>query len=262
MLEPGDSVEFSFWEAGCMIWVGSLPAYESFCQAWFQLENNVIKTDPKTIASLILEEKAIMPLPLYQDDGYYTRVIFRDMNERELEDWTGRATWQLNLPTGQLVVSGVVDADLDVSSLAEVGTDGCLQLYLDVPPGEYQVTIYAYPPGDLSTGWGQIENPKLFRPTPGIEPEDLWSYFHRTRPEEPIPDWLGKDYAPTSEARQAYDRNYENSNGHVNFVVQLLPLAKPIPAPTLDEENFLEWEFRKPERFPLGISIEVERELF
>lgn len=45
MLQTGDRVAFSFWEAGCMIWAGSLDIYEVFCQAWFYKEGNVLKID-------------------------------------------------------------------------------------------------------------------------------------------------------------------------------------------------------------------------
>ncbi len=261
MLQLGESVEFSFWEAGCMIWLGSLPRVPSFCQAWFQLEDNVVKTDPDTIRTLILEETAIMPMGLYQDDGYYTRLVLRELNAREAEDWTARAAWQLNLPTGQVVISGVVDEDVETVAWADAELDGCLQVYVDVPPGQYAATVYAYPPGDLSTGWGQIADSRLFQPTPGIEPENPWDYFQRTRPGEPIPAWIGKDFAPTPAEREDYHQAYYSSNGHVNFVVQLLPLTTPVPTPEFEEDNLIKWEFRKPERCPLGIPIETPREI-
>ncbi len=257
MLQLGDSVEFSFWEAGCMIWLGSLDAYDSFCQAWFNVVDNVMTTDMEAVKKLILERHALMAMELYQDDGFSTRVILRELNQREQEDWTARATWQLNLPTGQLVVSGIVDADQEVPNFEDVDPNDSLQLYLDVPPGEYAVTVYAYPPGDLSTGWGQIENPSLFQPTSGIDPENPLDYFQRTRPGELMPDWLGQEYAPAEAEQKQFQDTYYKGPGYINFVVQLLPLESPFPQPSLAPDGFFPWEFRKPERFPLGIPAQA-----
>ncbi|WP_448573628.1 hypothetical protein [Trichothermofontia sp.] len=255
MLQTGDRVTFSFWEAGCMIWVGSLDAYETFCQAWFHKEGNVIKIDIDTVRQLILDRHAIMPMSLYQDDGYTTQVVLGELDERQQEDWTARAAWQLHLPTGQLVISGIVDADVEVPAFTETDPHDTLQLYVEVPPGRYTVTVYAYPPGDLSTGWGQIENPQLFEPTAGIEPENPLDYFQRTRPSEPMPDWLGEDYAATEAERQQYHQALEEGDRYLNFVVQLLPLVVPPPIPQLEADGCLAWTFRKPQRFPLGIRI-------
>lgn len=251
MLQIGDRVEFSFWEAGCLIWVGAWEAYPFFYQAWDLSEIEKIR-------QLILEDHAIMPLSLYQDDGYYTRVVMGELNEREQEDWTARSQWQLTLPSGKLVVSGIVDEEEDIPALADAVPHDTLQLYVEVPPGQYVVTLYAYPPGDLSTGWGQIEANGLFPPSPGIEPENPLLYFQRTRPGEAIPDWLGANYAPTeAERKQYFDRFYAGTD-YVNFVVQLLPLAdessaETRPIPTIDAEGCLSWEFRKPDRCPLGV---------
>ncbi|MDS3860124.1 hypothetical protein RIF25_04825 [Thermosynechococcaceae cyanobacterium BACA0444] len=257
MLQPGDRVEFSFWEAGCMIWLGSLDVYESFCQAWFSLEDNVIKTDAAAIQDLILNQRAIMPMELYQDDGFRTRVILRELNQREQEDWTARVAGQLNLPTGQMVVSGIVDRNQEVPALADIDPEDGLQLYVNVTPGEYAVTVYAYPPGDLSTGWGQIADPDLFKPTAGIEPENPLDYFLRTRPGEAMPDWLGAEYGATAAERDEFNQACEESPGFIDFVVQLLPLKEPLPSPWLDGEMFIPWEFRKPQRFPLGVPAQA-----
>jgi len=259
MLQRGDRVEFSFWEAGCMIWVGAWEAYQPFCQAWNLIEaGRFAGMDHEKIRQLILQDHAIMPLSLYQDDGYYTRVVFGDLNSREQEDWTARAQWQLMLPSGKLVISGIVDEDEEVPALAEAVPHDTLQLYIEVPPGQYVVTLYAYPPGDLSTGWGQIKHIDngLFAPTPGIEPENPLTYFQRTRPNEAIPDWLGADYAPTEAERKHYFEAFYAGNEYVNFVVQLVPFTDTLPippTPNLEADGCISWEFRKPDRCPLGV---------
>jgi hypothetical protein len=107
-----------------------------------------------------------------------------------------------------------------------------------VPPGDYQVEVYSYPPYDLSTGWGQIENPELFKGS--LKPEHLPDYFRRTRPNEESPEWLD-------------DENFDLENTYVNFVIKLTLLQEELPELEFEGSGFIEWEFRKPEKFPLGI---------
>jgi hypothetical protein len=247
-------VEFSFLEAGCMIWAGNLDMYERFCDAWDRLSNHdpLIKGQGE-LSELIYEHHAAMPLDLYQDDGFLTRVVLDELNQREQEDWTACAQWQLDLPTGKLLVSGIVDEDEEVPALEEADLEALLQCYVEVPPGSYAITIYAYPPGDLSTGWGQISEPGLFKPTTGIEPENPLAYFQRTRPGEAIPAWLGEDYAETEEEQKQFAQTLRAGTRYVNFVVHLVPLSQASSDWQPDTEHAPRWKFRKPERCPLGV---------
>jgi hypothetical protein len=109
---------------------------------------------------------------------------------------------------------------------------------VEVPPGEYQVEVYSYPPGDLSTGWGQIEDPRTFKgKLPAEKPLD---YFHRTRPQEEPPEWLN-------------DESYQMENRYINFVVHLTAVKDELPPLEFEGDGFIEWEFHKPEKFPLGV---------
>ncbi|GBO53685.1 hypothetical protein APA_1633 [Pseudanabaena sp. lw0831] len=249
----GDRIEFGFWEAGCMIWVGAKDFvsqdYDGFCNL---LWNN----DQEKLKEAILEQKAVLAMDLYQDDGYNVRVVMGELNDQEREEWVARVRWRLDLSCGQMIVSGVLgDTDCDEipEAKAIADSDDCLECYVEVPPNEYQVEVYSYAPGDLSTGWGQIVNPSLFKPTEGIESETLKAYFERTRPDTPIPAWIGCEIEEDSMRRKRYCDEAYASSDFIDFVIRLSPVIEDLPSPQLDTSGCIKWEFRKPERCPLGL---------
>jgi len=228
-------LEFKFGEAGCMIMVApmSLGGYQFKDLSWGVFVNNADET-----VQQLVERNVLMPMSLYQDDGYIVRLVLDDLSEREAEDWVARVRWKLNISCGKLLVTGVLDYEDDIPE-AKDGDDfyiGCC--YVEVPSGDYQVEVYSYPPYDLSTGWGQIENPELFKGR--LKSEYLPDYFRRTRPNEEPPEWLD-------------DENFDLENAYVNFVIKLTLLQEELPKLEFEGSGFIEWEFRKPEKFPLGI---------
>jgi hypothetical protein len=245
-MKNGDRIEFSFWEAGCLIWVGAKDlcglSYHEFCHL-------IWGNDPEKIKKFIYENQAFLAMNLYQDDGYRVRVVMGELNPQEQEEWVARVRWKLNLSCGAMVVSGILDEDEEefnnLPSVSEILEDDGLQCYVEVEPGIYQVEIYSYPPGDLSTGWGQITGSGLFKPQPGIEPESLKDYFYRTRKPEEISAWIG--YEITEDAEQKVDANY------IDFVIRVSPVIDDLTVPKLENDGAVSWEFRKPEKCPLGI---------
>jgi hypothetical protein len=228
-------LEVQFDEAGCMIMVApmSLGGYAFEDLLWGVFSNKAAET-----VRQLVERKAMMPMSLYQDDGYLVRVVLGELNERETEDWTARVRWKLDIPCGKLLVTGVLDHEEKIPKAKDGGEFyvGCC--YVKVPPGEYQVEVYSYPPGDLSTGWGQIENPRLFKGK--LKPEKPLDYFRRTRLNEEPPEWIN-------------DEDLEMENAYINFVVRLTSVKEELPALQFEEDGFIAWEFRKPEKFPLGV---------
>jgi hypothetical protein len=228
-------LEFKFGEAGCLIMVApmSLGGYQFKDLAWGVFANNADETGQQ-----LVERNVLMAMSLYQDDGYIVRLVLGDLSKRETEDWVARVRWKLNIPCGKLLVTGVLDCEDEIPE-ARDGDDfyiGCC--YVKVPPGDYQVEVYSYPPYDLSTAWGQIENPELFKGSLASEtPSD---YFQRTRPNEEPPEWLD-------------DENFDLENAYINFVVRLTALQEELPALKFGDDELIEWEFRKPEKFPLGL---------
>ncbi|MEW6126454.1 MAG: hypothetical protein AB1757_05400 [Acidobacteriota bacterium] len=228
-------LEFIIHEAGCMIMIAPMSlgghAYEDLLDLF---------DDQQKLRELILAG-AMMPMDLYQDDGYLVRVVIGDLNEQESAEWTARARWHLKVPCGKLLITGALDNDDEFEPIKD-GDKFWLGGYVEIEPGEYLVEVLSYAPGDLSTGWGQIENHDgkgLFRPTAGIKPEKPLDYFKRTRPNEEAPAWIR-------------DEGFIGEAEYVNFVVRLAPPVD-LPAPQFEAGGFLQWEFRKPEICPVGI---------
>lgn len=235
-------LDFAVQEAGCLIWVAPRDlggvAAAHIGQIWMG------SAEEET--SDLVARGILLPMSLYQDDGYYVRFVVGDLTEQEEAEWTAHVCWKLNVACGQVMVSGCLSEDFEdeVSEIepAVPGGSYWMGAYVEVPPGDYQVDVYSYPPGDLSAGWGHITDPSLYGKAPGIAPENEMEYFRRTRPEEELPAWLKEGYDETP---------------YVNFIIRLSPLASDLPFPKLEEDGCLAWEFRKPEICPLGMRAEV-----
>jgi hypothetical protein len=227
--------EFIIEEAGCLIWVapkdlGGLSPTEFY----------------ESDLSDLVERGAMMPLSLYQDDGYLVRVVEGDLSEEEEEEWTARARWKLALECGEMIVSGILTPDIE-SEIKEIkpaknGGSFWAGCSLKVAPGAWLVEIYSYPPGDLSGGWMQIEDPEMYRLAMNeesrFEPEAPIEYFRRTRPAEQPPAWIEGKMDETQ---------------YVDFIIRLKPLDEDLPTPKIGDDGGIEWEYRKPDRCPKGI---------
>jgi hypothetical protein len=231
-------LDFVIENAGCLLWLaprsmGGVSPGEFY---------RIFSDQSEESLQQLVERGAMMPMSLYQDDGYLVRFVSGDLTEQEGAEWTARVRWKLNIPCGRLVVSGCLDEDIEdeISDLKAAKNKGSYWYgcFVDVPAGEYQVEVYSYPPGDLSGGWGQIETPELFIPTAGLEPEPPIDYFRRTRPDEEPPVWIQGEYDETP---------------YVNFLIRLSTMTEDLPAPEFDEVDCLQWEFRKPDICPLGL---------
>jgi hypothetical protein len=248
-MKNGERIEFSFYEAGCLIWVGAKDlgglSYQEFSRLLWS--DNPIK---------VLEQQIFLAMDLYQDDGYLVRVVLGELTPQEEEEWVARVRWKLNLTCGAMIVSGILDEDesVNIPSVDDLNEEAdILQCYVEVPPAIYQVEIYSYPPGDLSTGWGQITDPDLFPAEPGIQPESIKDYFLRTRQMTEIPPWIAYEITENKRKKREILSTLDDIS-YVNFVIRLSPIIDDdLPLPKLDDDNSVAWEFRKPEKCPLGI---------
>jgi hypothetical protein len=235
-------LNFTIQEAGCLLYaadknLGGFP--------WRELTD--FFGGRKGLRDLTLNG-AIMATELYQDDGYYVRVVFGDLNTEEKAEWTARVRWKLNLESGEMAVSGVCDEDMEDYMedfpVAADGGDYNLGCFVQVPPGEYAVSIYSYPPGDLSGGWMRIEDSRMFNLCFGkdsdIEHEKPIDYFNRTRPNETPPAWIKDEYENTV---------------FLNFLIHVAPLSGEPKTPEFEPDGCLAWEYRKPEICPVGIGF-------
>jgi len=231
-------LEFAIEEAGCLIWLAPMGvggvSPERFGRIWSSGSG-------ASVAELV-GRGAMMPMSLYQDDGYTVRFVLGELTAPERDEWTARVRWMLDIPCGRILVSGSLSEDFeyDIQEFARARHQGSYELgcYVEVPWGDYLVEVYGYPPGDLSGGWGRTAHAELFGTWPGIEAEDPMSFFRRTRPGETAPVWISGGYDATP---------------YVDFVVRLVPLERTPPVPTLEPNGCIEWEYRKPELCPLGL---------
>lgn len=235
-------IDFSIQEAGCLIYAAdkNLDGYP-FAQL------HEFFGGRKGLQDLTLKG-AIMAASLYQDDGYNVRVVAGDLTSEETSEWTSKVSWKLNLVSGKMVVSGVCDEDLEdyMEDFPSAENAGAYELgcFVEIPAGEYKVSIYSYPPGDLAGGWMRIEEPREFRLCFGaeanLEYEKPLDYFKRTRPDENPPAWI--------------TQRYEEAD-FLDFLIHLAPLDAELKTPEFEPDGCLTWEYRKPSVCPAGIRI-------
>lgn len=238
---PRKQIDFTIQEAGCLIYA----ADRNFGGEPFTRLDDFFG-GAAGLKELVLQG-AIIPASLYQDDGYNVRVCRDgDLTDEEKAEWTSRAAWKLNLESGQMVVSGVIPEDDELSEFeaAENGGEYWTGCFLEIPKGEYAATIYSYPPNDLAGGWMRLEKPDLFKmcfsSTADLQYEKPLDYFNRTRANETPPGWI-KD-------------GYEQAN-FLDFLIHLVPLAGDLKMPGFEPDGCLVWEYRKPEICPVGIRL-------
>lgn len=198
---------------------------------------------PESLESLI-QRGCMMPLSLYQDDGYSIRFVQGELTQQEREEWTAHSQMNLEIPCGELLVSGVLTPDFAELEFPQMGVaepDAEYQLgcYLQVEPGSYRVDVYSYPPGDLSGAWGHIVDSDTFGRIAGLESETAERYFERTRPDILPPAWIN---------------DQDDGTFFLSFLIQVTPHDATLPAPLMGDDGVgVAWEFRKPEKCPLGI---------
>ena len=231
------AIDFSIQEAGCLLYAADS-----------KLGGNPFGSLDERDWQSLTRQGALMATSLYQDDGYFVRVLFGELTAEEKREWTARVAWKLNLESGRMVVSGVCDPDLEKYlkdfPVAEPDGDYHLGCFVEVPPGAYAVTIYSYPPNDLAGGWMAIEDRRQFKlcfgQESGFEYEKPLEYFARTRAGETPPDWL---------------KNGWEDDDFLDFVIQLAPLSGELTPPEFEDDGCLLWHYRKPEICPVGIRL-------
>src|ERR1044072_1005400 len=96
-------LEFMLHEAGCLIMVAPMSLggreYADLLEVF----------DDQQQLQQMIKNGAMMPMDLYQDDGYLVRVVVGELNEQEASEWTARVRWKLNIPCGQLLITGALD---------------------------------------------------------------------------------------------------------------------------------------------------------
>ncbi len=192
-----------------------------------------------------VEDRELIAVDLDQDDGFIARVVLGSLSAKEKNEWVGRGSRKLMLSDGKLVVAGgasYVSEDLD-DEFYEI---------IDVPAGEYFVTVYQHLPSVNGERITQLEGW-----------EGFLSYFRETRPKRrKLPAWIAE--LAESEGQDAGDSDDDEPDELVAFVIQLLPASNRRKESPLEDDRFVSTEQRIPAKCPLGIvpfGIESEDEM-
>lgn len=175
----------------------------------------------------------MLPFQLVQDDPFVIRVVAGEpLSAQESEEWVARTDWHLNVPDGQLCVTGGApfaneDYDADDAYWAQFVAE------VAIPKGRYRASLYTHLHG--VNGSGVIDH--LAGGFDRGEPLEDW--LARTRPDAAVPEW---------------DETHEP----VAFLLHLEPVAAA-PKDGLTPLPDGGWfdsaaNARKPERCPLGIA--------
>lgn len=207
-----------------------------------------------------IKDGNLLPITLVQDDPFIVRVLIDTaLSEEEEASWVGKQEAELCiLPDGELYLAAgaehIYGGNEEVESFSEY-----IQI-LKLKPGNYKATLYTLFPGlnsatcldTIAGGYNKAE------------PAGSW--FRRTRPDTPFPDWLAEwcrldpnvDPVNKAEWKKAGSSEEQKSFQLLDFLLQLETLPKtqkPENVPP-KEDSWYESPsiLRKPELCPLGIS--------
>jgi len=195
-----------------------------------------------------IENSVIMPVQVWQDDSFTARIVLGDLHEDEESQWVGRVSWKLTIPCGRLALWAGVPVDDEYAH------------FVELPPGDYEVTSYCF-----------TTSPNARFPG---DDEPLGAYFRRTRPGEKFPPWLALRCAESPgldpEQETQWERFVETEryellcdvfeNGrvsYVDFLIRLQPLDRVPAMPELTRPGFVETELRKPKLCPIGLYAQL-----
>jgi hypothetical protein len=198
----------------------------------------------------------MIPITLVQDDSFLVRVVAGDeLTAQENEEWVARLDWALDVPDGELAITGgaaIVNEQYDESD------DYYLSFLrvVKVPPGRYRASVFSYMSG--VNGDGILES---LADRGRAEPYGKW--FRRSRPGAGFPPWLhdwcvgdpANDPGHEKSWRGAELTDDEKMPEYVHFLVHLTPDSAAQPGNTVPEGGWFEGaeNARKPDRCPLGL---------
>lgn len=195
------------------------------------------------------------------DDYSVIRVVVAEpLTAVEAAEWVGRVRWQLRVKGDKILVSGGFDPDC----LAEWQDGGETEYVkaIEVPPGEYQVTLYSYLHSMNGAVWLSKFNTTL--PLPKLLP-----WFQKDHPDRPLPTWilslLDDDdlpadcgYGSISTAIQSGYLAIEHEPLHwIGYLIHVVPVQPNMELDTPDAGWFdCRKGIRIPDRCPLGITTD------
>lgn len=264
-----DRIDFVLVDDGGVLWLAPMNLGGESYQAQIVNHINAQFEGGETMMALV-EQGLDIPVGFYGEGGYVPiRVVIGNCTASESEGWTARITSKLDLSCGQLIVSCLADPDafyddplpqpVNVRALepaiAKLGeSPHCGDIvYVDVPPGEYWVDVYSYPPKDLSGNWESIVNPDYWD-AKHPEAESLDHYWRRTRADQEPPVWIVGKIGGNDGVEE-----WNQVHAHIALLIQLAPLQEVLPSPEFSEDGCtLKWQTRKPETCPIGLLMHID----
>jgi hypothetical protein len=203
-----------------------------------------------------IRDGIFLPVELMQDDPFLCRVVVGRLRDDERQEWVGKLQWKLRIPDGVLVVAAGCEYVMGEFDPEDDYWDEFVH-FIEVPPGDYKVTVYMYLPG-INGEW-VLE-------CAGRD-EQLGTWFRRSRPGQEMPPWLAFQAASDYDTDPGHEEEWQEAdfdalheaaeqNQCLGFLFHLEPLAawdELTQMPALDHGLFHATEVQKPELFPLGI---------
>lgn len=201
------------------------------------------------------DDPELVSLELIYNNPVIVRAVLGDLSPDEQASWVGRVTARVSAPCGRIVVVG--------GGSRSAGNAGPHHS-LEVSPGDYLLEILTFP----STGGNGLACLEVANPS-----ESVGAYFRRTRPEQPIPDWLAwhcfadpdldpghaADWGEAEAARYDALEAGLDERPLVDFLVRLIPLAGEAAVPperTAEGSLPATSGARRPPRCPMDLPTE------
>lgn len=197
------------------------------------------------------------------DDYSVIRVVVAEpLTPAEAAEWVGRTRWRLQVEGDKILVSGGFDPDC-LADWQETWQDTGDTEYvkaIEVPAGEYQVTLYSYLHSMNGAVWLSEFNKTL--PLPKLLP-----WFQTDHPDRPLPTWVVSlladedlpadcGYSSIAAAIQSGSLAIEREPLHwIGYLIHLLPFHPDMEVDTPEAGWFdSRLGLRIPDRCPLGIE--------
>lgn len=195
--------------------------------------------------SHFIRDGHLFAVGLNEDSGFHVRITDAALSESEQEEWVAQARAWLRVGAGGVYLGSVLAPDYFGEDLARFEklnrSQKCeLGALLAVEPGDYAVEIYNYLPSNLCGAADRfLAREDFYGLSNSEEAEDPLAWFLDTRPQTSVPRWV----------------KGEGDYGYLDFLVRLSPHKGKMPELLFGEDNLPEWQYRKPQRCPLGLLL-------
>jgi hypothetical protein len=213
-----------------------------------------------------VDKGVFLPFALYASGPLVIRIVLGALDGAEEAQWVGSVRWNVDVPNGRLALCPGFDYLEHPCSEPEREFD---VRFVDVPAGEYRVTVYSLLSGVNGEWCGRRSD----------EPEAPGAWFRRVSPGQEFPDWLQLACASLPELDPGHEEHWDRffntpdcdaisdrfeARPHVDLIVQLETLeegsAGELTRPELDDGLMHESELRKPDGFPMGLPAAYPEE--